>query len=284
MEHWRDTLGIAGTAPRYPATPFLRHSVKSALFSAICLLGSHVAYCETTDFSNCFIPGEVTEYKVSWMGLPLAWSKTSTDTISENGRELIRMRMVSKSRKAYSYIYKVANTTEVIIDPETALPRRMDVVVNEGTIHKSHFTTFNHDKKVAVFQDRISKDTKEVPIKSGTQDIFSFLYSARNQNMESLTNRTHTLFVDGKLYDLDLRIRRNGTIKLRDYGRVPCIEIEPLAEFDGLFLRKGKIMFWVSKQDRRMVTCIKTKVAVGKVTAKLLKVSGPGGDFWVGNK
>ena len=54
-----------------------------------------------------------------------------------------------------------------------------------------------------------------------------------------------------------------------------------MGEFDGLFLRKGKIMFWVSKKDRRMITCIKAKVPVGKITAKLQRVTGPGNDFWV---
>lgn len=236
------------------------------------------------EYNDCFIPDEISEYKISWMGLPLAWSRTSTDTIIENDRKLLRIRMESKSYKAYSYIYKVNDITEVIIDPETALPLQLDVVINEGSIHKSHRTTFHHDQKIAVFQDRVSKDIKEVEIHDDTREILSFLYSARCKNLESLTNQTHTLLVDGKLYDLGLKIRRNSTIKLPQYGKVPSIEIEPIAEFDGLFLRKGKIMFWVSEKNRRMVTCIKAKVAVGKIKVKLQRVLGPGNDFWVQNK
>ena len=90
------------------------------------------------------------------MGIPLAWSESTTDTVEENGRQLIRFRIVSRNYKAYSYIYKVDNITEVIIDPETALPVRLDVILNEGTIHKSHQTTFLHARKTAVFHDRIN--------------------------------------------------------------------------------------------------------------------------------
>jgi len=253
-------------------------------FSALLFTGMVAVTAYAFDYSDCFIPGEVSKYKVSWMGLPLAWSSASIDTIAENGRELIRIRMVSKSYKAYSYIYKVDNATETVIDPKTALPLRLDVVLNEGSIHKSHLTTFYHDKRVAVFQDRISKDIKEVPIENGTQDIYSFLYSARNQDLATLASQKHTLFVDGKLYELGLKIRKEGNIKLPGYGKVESVQIEPIAEFDGIFLRKGKIMFWVSKQSRRMVTCIKAKVAVGKIKVKLQGVSGPGDDSWVATK
>ena len=55
----------------------------------------------------------------------------------------------------------------------------------------------------------------------------------------------------------------------------------PIAEFDGLFLRQGKVFFWVSKENRRMVTWVEAKVPVGKVSVKLREVSGPGDDFWV---
>jgi len=274
---------IAKKRPPYANTPIRHPSVKPALTVYLtCLLCFQNAYSETnsTSCASSFIPGEVANYKVTWMGIPLAWSEHTTSSFEENGRKLIRIRMVSRNYKAYSYIYKVNDVTEVVIDPETALPLRLDVIVNEGSIHKSHLTTFYHDKKVAVFQDRISKDIREVPIKSGTQDIFSFLYSARNRDFESLASLKHTLFVDGKLYDLSLKIRKEGRIKLPHHGKVACVQIEPIAEFDGLFLRKGKIFFWVSRQKHRMITCVEARVAVGRVKVKLHEISGTGDAFW----
>ena len=218
------------------------------------------------------------------MGLPLAWSTLTTDTITEGGKELIRIRMVTQSYRGFSHIYKVDDLTEVILNPITALPIRLDLKINEGSISKSHLTTFYHDKKVAIFQDRISKDIKEVPIESDTQEIFCFLYAARNRDLESLSERKYTLFVDGKLHDLGLKAGIEDGIKLPTYGIIPSLAFEPTAEFDGLFLRQGKVRFWVSKQNRRMVTCIQAKVSVGKVSVKLQSVSGPGDGFWINNK
>jgi hypothetical protein len=248
------------------------------------LIGLIAVAARAGDAGNGFIPGEVVEYKVSWAGLPLAWSKTSTDTLIEDGQERIRIRVVSQTYKAYAHIYKVDDVTEVIIDPETALPIRVDVTLNEGNRHRSHRTTFYHDKKVAVFQDRISKDIREVPIQSDTQDILSFIFARRNDDLEALASKRYQLLVDGKIYDLRMKIHKEGEIKLPAYGKVPSIQVEPIAEFDGLFLRKGKVKFWVSKQNRRMVTCIHARVPVGRISVKLQNVSGPGDDFWVNTK
>ena len=244
-----------------------------------------IAFATHADGSiDCFIPGEVSEYKISWMGIPLAWSKNTTDTIKENGRELIRIRTVSKSYKAYSKIYKVDDFKEVIIDPKTALPVRIDLQMNEGNIHTSQLTLFDHLNHTALFYDRIANTTNQVDITSQTRDIVTFLYSMRSETPENIAAKTHTLFVGGKLYNMDIEIRKEGRIKLPGYGKVDCIQLEPIAEFDGLFLRKGKIFFWVSKQNCSMITCIQAKVPVGKIKVKLQTVSGTGDDFWDKNE
>lgn len=247
---------------------------------SIVLAGLCTCAAYAKDYSDCFVPGEEIRYKIYWLGIPMAWSTTTTDTIVEDGRELIRIRMIAQTYSAYKHIYEVDDVTEVIIDPETALPVRHDWILNEGTIHKSHLTTFFHDKKIAVFQDRISKDIREVPIESDTQEIFSFIYANRNTDIKKLAAGKHKLFVTGKLYDLELKIKDTDDIRLPDMGKVASIEIEPLAQFDGIFLRKGKVFFWISKENRRVVTCVKADVAVGKITAKLQEVKGSGDSFW----
>ncbi len=247
----------------------------SILVSAL-IVGSAAA----DDYSDCFVSGEVVEYGIYWLGIPIAWSTTTTETVVEDGRELFHITLIAQTYSAYRHIFEVEDKTEVWIDPATALPVRHDWIINEGSIHKSHLTTFYHDKKIAIFQDRISKDIREVPIESNTQEIFSFIYGSRNADIEELAAQKHRLLVTGKLYDLTIRIKDEDRIKVDEYGKVPSIEIEPIADFDGIFLRKGKVFFWVSKEKRRVVTCIKARVAVGSITAKLQSVSGEGKGFW----
>ena len=233
-----------------------------------------------SDFSGCFVPDETLNYKIHWMGIPIAWATTMTETVVEDGRELFHITMVAQTYGAYKHIFEVDDKTEVWIDPASGLPVRHDWIINEGSIRESQLTTFYHDKKLAIFQDRISKDIKEVAIESDTQEIFSFIYASRNADIAELAARKHRLLVTGKLYDLDIKVREEDSIKVPEVGRVPSLEIEPVADFDGIFLRQGKVFFWISKEKRRVVTCIKAKVAVGKITAELHSVSGAGETFW----
>jgi len=56
---------------------------------------------------------------------------------------------------------------------------------------------------------------------------------------------------------------------------VPCIRNEPAAEFNGLFLRKGKVWLWVSDDDRRVAVKIESEVPVARVRALLSEIRGP---------
>lgn len=233
------------------------------------------------NFESAFVPGEVSEYKVRWVGIPVAWSRTTTEAFTENGKKLIRIRMISKSYAAYNAVYKVDDLTEVVVDPQTALPLSLKLILNEGGRHKNHFTIFDHKNATAQFHDHVTGETKIIQIAPDTRDVLTFLYSARNMDVKALTAQPHKIYVDGKIYDMELRLRGEETVKLSNYGKIKCTEFEPIAEFDGLFIREGKISCLISKVERRMIACITTKVAIGTITVKLEDLSGPGDDFWI---
>ncbi len=249
-------------------------------FAFILLSGLLATTGHADEYAECFIPGEVIEYKVSWMGIPLAWSKTTTEEFIEGGQSLVRIRMQSKTYKAYSHIYKIDDLTEVIVDPKTALPKQLDFKLNEGGRSKNHLTIFDHENLNATFIDRNAQTTNSVTIQSDTKDVLTFLYSIRKTPLEHLAENVHTLFVDGKIHEMGLQVGKDRTMKVPYFGKVASTEVEPVAEFDALFLREGKIFFWISKEKRRVITCVNAKVAVGKVRVKLESVSGPGDDFW----
>ena len=251
------------------------------LFFIFFIIASILPSLRAEDFSSCFVPGEVSKYKIYWLGIPLAWSQSSTDCVTNNRRELIRITVLTED---YTGIYPVNDKAVILIDPVTALPVRTDIILNEGSTHKRNRTTFFHKKKVAVFQDFITRDIKEIPIEKDTQDLYSFIYSTRKYPLSNITNKTHKILAEEKIYDLSFKIHEDKKINISGYGDVLCSTIEPIAEFDGIFIRKGKIFFWVSKADRHMITTVKTKVAVGKITIELQSLSGPGTDFWIKNK
>jgi hypothetical protein len=170
---------------------------------------------------------------------------------------------------------------ETVLDPETGLPLRHEAVINEGSRHKSHLTLFDHENGTATFHDRIGNTTNTVSIDGRTLDLLTFMYSARELDLASIGAMRHRLFVDGKVYPLEIRIMDVDRVGIPPYGDVESIMMEPVAEFDGLFLRQGRIFFWVSEKKRRMVTRIRAEIPVGSINIKLQEVAGPGNDFWI---
>jgi len=227
-----------------------------------------------------FVVGEISEYKISWMKIPLAWSKTLTDEVEENGRKLIRIRTISKTYPAYRALYAVDDLRTVWIDPATALPVRQEVLLNEGKVHRNHVTTFDHAAGEAMFVDRVSGTTNRVAIPPDTREILSFLYASRNEDLKIFCAREHRLYSNGKVYPVKLFLRRRKKLKLPRYGKIKSVEIEPATEAEGLFNRTGRIFFWVSEPRRRMITCVRSKISLGWVDVRLQRVLGPGTDLW----
>lgn len=250
--------------------------ITAGLFCGLSALASN-----QIDYSSCFVPGEVSEYKVSWARLPIGWSRSSTEKITEEGRELIRIRMETRSYSTYDTFFKVNNLMFVVLDPETALPLRLDLIQHQGDVHKSYLTTFDHAGGEAVTIDRFNNSTNTVSILPETREMLTLIYASRNVAIDKLPEVTYPLLSNGELFDIRLKIKDTGKIRLSKYGKVASVELDPVADREGAELSDAKSTFWVSKETRRMITCVETKVPIGKVRVKLEKVSGPGDDFWI---
>ena len=253
--------------------------IKYLIASLLC--GISALASNQIDYSSCFVPGEVSEYKVSWARFPIGWSRSSTETIIEEGRELVRIRMETRSYSTYDTFFKVNNVMFVVLNPVTALPLRLDLIQHQGDLHKSYLTTFDHAAGKAVSIDRLNNVTNTVSIPPETREMLTLIYASRKSAIEQLPEVTYPLLSNGELYDIQLKIKDSGKIRLSQYGRVASVELDPVADREGAELSDSKSTFWVSKKSRRMITCVETKVPIGKVRVKLQQVSGPGDDFWV---
>jgi hypothetical protein len=253
--------------------------IKRLIAILFCSLAAQAS--DQIDYSSCFVPGEVSEYDVSWAHLPIGWSRSSTETIVEEGRELIKIQMETQSYATYNAFFKVDNLMFVILDPKTALPLRLDRIQHQGDSHKSYLTTFDHAAGQAVSINRLNNTTNTISITPETREMLSMIYASRLVPLEQLPKETYPLLSNGELFDIQLKIKDTGKIRLSEYGKVESVELDPIADREGADLSDAKTTFWVSKQTRRMITCVETKVSIGKVRVKLESVSGPGDDFWV---
>lgn len=248
------------------------------------LLGCAAAAAQAGLLSWADLPypiGEETEYIIHWGPLRVGTTRVTTEWVEEDGQLLIAIRFRTRTNRIVEKIYPVDDWLESLVDPETFLPVRFTRQVSEGRYRAHEVTTFDHANRRARWESLTGKQVIDVEIQSDTRDIVSFMYALRAEPFRPKTNPHYRLMSDEKVYDLYLKIGEVENVKVHNYGVIPSVKIEPEVAFQGLFLRKGRVWFWISRDARQLTTRMIGKVPVASVSLLLAAVRGPGQDAWV---
>jgi Protein of unknown function (DUF3108) len=232
-----------------------------------------------------FPVGEELTYKITWNGIPVARSQAVTQMDTFEGREVLAIRISTKTYPFFNHIFKVDDFHESLMDPETLLPIRYLHNLNEGSFRAHEATSFDFDALKAHYVHQVTGEKKTYDIKPGMRDILSFMYFMRSELLEENSESKYLVLSDHKIYDLIIKAGEIEKIELPRYDRkIPSLEMRPEAMFDGLFVRAGKATVWVSRDTRRLLTFMKVSVPFGRVRTTLQEVNGPGEDFWITEK
>ncbi|MFO7535431.1 MAG: DUF3108 domain-containing protein [Kiritimatiellia bacterium] len=230
-----------------------------------------------------FPVGEKLTYSVHWGIFEVATSVITTDWVTWlDGRLLLRIRYRTKSLHILDKLYPVNDLIESYIDPVTFLPVRFIKNMNEGSRREKAMIDFNHAAKTAHWR-RLVKNYQdyELPIASDTRDIPSLSYWLRKDGFLAGTTNEYELLADDKIYKLILRVlpEKKG-VAAAEYDSIPAVRVIPEAQFEGLFVRKGKIDLKLSKGAPCMLLSMDAEVPVAKIRLRLTKIEGPQASMW----
>lgn len=227
-----------------------------------------------------FPVGEQLVYKLYWGWIPVGKTRVVTRWVEVDGVRLIAIRYRTRSNSVLSKLYPVDDVIESLIDPKTFLPVRFVKNLSEGRHRYHEVTTFDHANLKANWLSIRRKREAVYDIREDTRDLVTFMYYMRAQAFEVGKTLKHEVMADDKIYDLLLKVTRNERIKLSEFGRVDTVRVDPEAQFNGLFVRKGKLVIWISKGDRVLCAKMEADTPFANVHAVLTEVHGPGDDFW----
>ena len=225
--------------------------------------------------------GEKITYKIYWGYIPVGTAISWTEWAEYEGKPVLAIRMRTQSNKVVEKLYPVNDTIESLVDTNTFLPLRFSKDMSEGDRKYKEVTIFDRTNKVARWESKLTGKKREYAIDPETRDIPSLMYYLRTKNFIVGTQQHFRVQADEKMYDLWLNIKKQEKVNTPNYDKVNCIKIEPEASFNGLFVRKGKMWVWISSDPRQLATQIEASIPVANVRAILLKVEGPGTDFWI---
>jgi hypothetical protein len=190
------------------------------------------------------------------------------------GRKCFRVTWDARSAAFFSWFYKVEDHYETFVDAEGIFPWYFEQHTREGSYHKDFAAYFDQVNHVARTTDG------NYPIPEYCHDVVSALYYVRvvgDFKDARPGERIHMKnFYKDSVYVLDVKYLGRQQMEV-DAGTFDCIIIEPLLREGGLFKADGRIIIWVTDDEKKIPIKVKTEVVIGSIDAELKEYSGING-------
>ncbi len=267
------------------------------MFLSCTIISAHAATNEVVDSKNLakdYVPenfstndfwfpiGEELIFKALLGFIPVGEASSKIDWGELDGKKVLHIKYWAKSNKVIATVYPIDDVIDVYIDPVTFRSIKYEMKLKEGSHFKHEITTFDYDtlKGTAI---RVDKDNrKEVfDFSPDARGLFTFMYYMRSRGYKIGEKETFNVVTDGKEYKLTVDPKKIEKIDVGKYGKLSAVRVDPKAEFNGIFITKGKVVAWVSQDPRRLMVRGEVQLPfIADVKFVLKDVKGPGDDFW----
>lgn len=190
------------------------------------------------------------------------------DTIA--GRQCYRVEFGVNSLPSFSWIYKVEDRYLTFIDAEAIAPWKFEQHIREGSYRRDFIAEFDQYKHVAHTTEG------DHPIPPYVHDIMSAFYYARTMDFSaSKVGDITTLynFYKDTTYDLGVKFLGRQELEVAA-GTFNTVVVEPLVREGGLFKSEGRIVIWLTDDERKIPVRVNTKVLIGSIDTELKSYSG----------
>jgi hypothetical protein len=228
-----------------------------------------------------FPVGEELTYRISWGAVPVATAVVGTSWKEGDEGELLLLWLRVRSNRAIAVVYPVSIQIESCVRVDDFMPVWFKQNRREGRRRTHEETYFDYEKGKAMWRSLTKDKEKEIPLETGTRDLFSFLYYLRRTPFVLGSKTHHRVLTDDKIYDLWIQVADEETSESSILDDpVAAVEIVPEAAFEGVFRRNGSMEIKVSRDARQLTLYMRANIPIGSIKATLKDVRGPGEDVW----
>ena len=224
--------------------------------------------------NNAFGVGEHLHYDVKY-GFINAGDATMMigDTLLPNGRKCYHILFNVDSKPVFNWVYHVYDRYSTIVDAVGLFPWRFEQHINEGGFHRDFTADFDQLNHIAKTSE------KDHPIPPYVHDIMSAFYFART--IDYAGYRPGQLvhfqnFYKDSTYDLDVKYKGRQQIEV-PAGKFNCIIVEPIAKECCMFKSNGRVLIWLSDDDRKIPIKVSAQIPIGSVDSELVDFQGVNG-------
>lgn len=189
------------------------------------------------------------------------------------GRPSYQVLFTVNSTPMFSWIYKVEDRYETLLDMQGIFPWRFTQKVREGSYRRDFSAVFDQVKNIAYAEN------KQYPIPPYVHDAVSAFYYVRTLDYSNSRVGEKIFlqnFYKDTTYSLAVKFLGRQRISV-DAGTFNCIIVEPLMKEGGLFKSEGRVLIWLTDDERKIPVKVSTKVVIGSIESELREYSGING-------
>lgn len=277
--HTRTLLGLGPVRP----WPFARGMGRMALLIGAALLlapqgraDEPEALPDSSDFKNAavldtlpaiaqpFKAGESLRFSVQYGFIHAGSAWLEVPEIADwHGRPVWRLVARARSNGFFDKVYKVRNRIESMWDHDRRFSWRYFEDRHEGHYTANDTLLFEPDS----LQMRY-KNGQTYPVPGPVQDALSSFYMTRFRELPIGGRISFDYHASRKTALMEVRVLGRETVKT-PAGKFKCVVIEPLLKAGGIFKNNGRLVIWLTDDERRMPVLMKSKVAIGSVKVVL---------------
>jgi hypothetical protein len=179
------------------------------------------------------------------------------------GRTVFTLVARTESNKFFSAFYRVRNRIESYWDTTSRTAHRFAENRREGGYRSQNEITFDYGRGEAVYQDG-----QTYPIPPHCQDALSSFYFARTQALPVGGSVVFDYHASRKSQPLEVKVIGRQRVDT-PAGTFDCVVIEPILKAGGIFKNQGRLVIWLTDDDRRIPVMMKSKVTIGSITVVL---------------
>lgn len=217
--------------------------------------------------NRAFDVGENLEFDVGYGPVPAGKAAMRIVGIKQvRGRDSYHIISKARSNWLFSLFFEVKDRVESLMDTRGLFSWHFEKHLREGRYKADIVVDYDQVNHLAISR----KDTMRVA--PYVLDILAALYYVRTQELQvgqSLFIECH----DGrKSYPLEVVVLRKERVKV-PAGKFSCFVVEPRLRGEGIFKHQGRLLVWLSDDQRKLPVMMKSKIVVGSIVAKLARVN-----------
>jgi hypothetical protein len=117
------------------------------------------------------------------------------------------------------------------------------------------------------------KDGRTYPIPGNAQDALSAFYYTRFQELPIGGSIRFDYHASRKSAPMEVKVIGRQRVKT-PAGRFNCVVVEPVLKAGGIFKNKGRLVIWLTDDERRMPVLMRSKVLIGSISVVLQEAKG----------